>query len=101
MVSLMSGGAAKEQGVGKTERVIVYVTRVCPYCVRAKSLLERRGIGYATIDVSTDHETRRWLVEATGQRTVPQIFIDGESIGGFEELAELDRAGELDKKLGR
>lgn len=79
----------------------MYVTRVCPYCVRAKILLERRAIAFSTIDVSGDHETRRWLVEATGQRTVPQIFIDGESIGGYDELAELDQSGELARRLGR
>jgi glutaredoxin 3 len=80
--------------------VRIYTTAVCPYCIRAKMLLSRRGIAYDEIDVSGDAETRAWLVEKTGgRRTVPQIFIRGESIGGFDELAELDRTGELGRKL--
>jgi glutaredoxin 3 len=79
--------------------VLVYTTRVCPYCVAAKRLLGERGVPYKEIDVSSDNEKRAWLVEATGRRTVPQIFIGGESIGGFDDLAALDKSGELTKKL--
>ena len=79
--------------------VRVYSTQVCPYCVRAKMLLKERGIAYEEIDVSRDHEKRSWLVEATGRRTVPQIFIGDEAIGGFDELRALDLSGELPKKL--
>ena len=79
--------------------VVMYTTRVCGYCVAAKRLLASRKVAYTEIDVTGDQAKRAWLVEATGQRTVPQIFIAGESIGGFEELAELDRAGELAEKL--
>jgi glutaredoxin 3 len=79
--------------------VRVYSTVVCPYCVRAKLLLKERGIAFEEIDVSGDHEKRRWLVETTGRRTVPQIFIGEEAIAGFDELRELDRSGELGKKL--
>jgi glutaredoxin 3 len=75
--------------------VKIYTTTVCPYCVRAKALLSKRGIAYQEINVSNDDETRAWLVKATGQRTVPQIFIGGQSIGGSDELAALDRAGQL------
>lgn len=75
--------------------VRVYTTRVCGYCVAAKRLLAVRGVAYEEIDVSNDDEKRAWLVETTGRRTVPQIFIGGESIGGFEELALLDRSGQL------
>jgi glutaredoxin 3 len=58
-------------------------------------LLESREIAYEAIDVSTDNDRRRWLVEASGQRTVPQIFIDDKSIGGYQELSALDRSGDL------
>jgi glutaredoxin 3 len=76
-------------------RVEIYTTVVCPFCVRAKRLLQARGIPYDEIDVEGDDALRADLVERTGRRTVPQIFIDGRSIGGFEELAALDAAGEL------
>ncbi len=81
--------------------VQVYVTGYCPYCTRAKSLLDRRGIPYETIDVSGDDAKRRWLAEVTGQRTVPQIFIDGKSVGGCDDLHDLDRAGELMQRVGK
>jgi glutaredoxin 3 len=75
--------------------IVIYTTRFCGYCVRAKSLLDARGLPYREVDVSRDHTKRRELVAETGQRTVPQIFIDGHSIGGYVELASLDRRGEL------
>jgi glutaredoxin 3 len=73
-------------------RVEVYTTPSCPFCVRAKRLLQARNVPYVEIDVSDDDALREDLVTRTGRRTVPQIFIDGESIGGFEELAALDSA---------
>jgi glutaredoxin 3 len=79
--------------------VVIYTTRVCPYCVAAKKLLGQRGVAYDEVDVSTDDSKRKWLVEATGRRTVPQIFIRGEPVGGFDELAALDKAGTLAEKL--
>lgn len=81
--------------------VKVYVTDYCPYCTRAKGLLKRKGVAFTEIDVSADPEARAWLVSTTGMRTVPQIFIDGKSVGGSDDLHALDRAGELDKLLGR
>ena len=82
--------------------VKMYTTTFCPYCVRAKTLLKKRGIAFEEIDVSHDHATRAWLVEASGgRRTVPQIFIKGESIGGYDELAALDRSGGLRGNLQR
>lgn len=80
-------------------RVRVYTTQVCPYCIRAKLLLRDRGIAFEEIDVSGNHEMRDWLVQTTGRRTVPQIFIGDEPIGGFDDLRELDRSGELGRKL--
>lgn len=81
--------------------VKVYVTDYCPYCTRAKGLLKRKGVAFTEIDVSDDPETRAWLVRTTGMRTVPQIFIDGKPVGGCDDIHALDRAGELDKLLGR
>ena len=79
--------------------VVVYVTGYCPYCTRAKALLTKKGAAFREVDVSSDEEKRVWLAKATGQRTVPQIFINDVSIGGFDELATLDRQGKLDPLL--
>jgi glutaredoxin 3 len=79
--------------------VRLYTTLICAYCLRAKSLLKERGIAYDEIDVTLDAAARAWLVKETGRRTVPQIFIGDEPIGGFDELRALDRAGELMTKI--
>ena len=79
--------------------VRVYTTQVCPYCIRAKLLLRDRGIAFEEIDVSGNQDMRDWLVQTTGRRTVPQIFIGDEPIGGFDDLRELDRTGELGRKV--
>jgi glutaredoxin 3 len=82
-------------------RVEVYSTLFCPYCARAKSLLDKKGVDYVTIDVIEDTSKRDEMIERSGgRRTVPQIFIDGAFIGGCDELYALDRAGTLDAKLG-
>ena len=82
-------------------RVEIYSTLFCPYCARAKSLLDKKGVDYADIDVLEDTAKRDEMVERSGgRRTVPQIFIDGEYIGGSDELYALERAGKLDAKLG-
>jgi glutaredoxin 3 len=75
--------------------VVVYSTNSCGYCVRAKALLSKLGIKYEEVDVSSDSDKRAWLVETTGRRTVPQIFIKGKAIGGFDDLAALNSRGEL------
>jgi glutaredoxin 3 len=75
--------------------VKLYTTASCPFCVRAKRLLEARGIPFEEIDVGADDALREEVMQRTGRRTVPQIFIDERSIGGFEELAALDAAGKL------
>jgi glutaredoxin 3 len=77
----------------------LYGTLICPYCIRAKLLLRQRKIDFEEIDVTGDPAMRAWLVQATGRRTVPQIFIGDEPIGGFDELSRLDRSGELAGKL--
>ena len=75
--------------------VQIYTTNYCGYCTAAKSLLKVRGVDYEEIDCSNDGATRKWLIEQTGQRTVPQIFIAGVPVGGFSELRQLDQAGTL------
>jgi glutaredoxin 3 len=79
--------------------VTIYTTRICPYCIAAKRLLKDRAIPYEEIDVTGDDAKRAWLVETTGRRTVPQIFIRGEAVGGYDELAKLDKSGALAQKL--
>ena len=76
-------------------RVKIYTTASCPFCIRAKRLLEARGIPFEDIDVGNDDALREEIMQRTGRRTVPQIFVDERSIGGFEELAALDAAGKL------
>ncbi|MGE0328576.1 MAG: glutaredoxin 3 [Polyangiaceae bacterium] len=79
--------------------VVMYRTRFCPYCIRANFLLKGKHVSFQEIDVSGDLERRAWLREATGQHTVPQIFINDRSIGGFSELSALDHSGQLDRLL--
>jgi glutaredoxin 3 len=80
--------------------VLLYTTPSCGYCVMAKRLLTQKGVAFQEIDVARDVAKRRWLMETTGQRTVPQIFIAGKPYGGFREIAALDREGKLDPLLG-
>jgi glutaredoxin 3 len=80
-------------------RVRVYSTRWCGYCVRAKALLESRGIEYEEISLDDDPAFRQKLFDLTGGWTVPQILIDGRPIGGYTELWRLDRDGLLDDEL--
>ena len=79
--------------------VVIYTTQICPYCVRAKQLLSRKGVEYKEVDVSHDAEQRMQLVQRTRQRTVPQIFIGERHIGGCDDLYALERAGQLDPLL--
>ncbi len=79
--------------------VTVYVTDYCPYCTRAKSLLNKRNIVFTEVDVSNDEEKRAWLVKTTGRRTVPQIFVGDEPVGGSDEIHDLDRKGLLVPKV--
>lgn len=81
-------------------KVEVYSTQVCPYCVRAKSLLDAKDVDFEEIDVTGDDEARIALVaKAGGRRTVPQIFINGQSIGGYDDLRALEESGRLDQML--
>jgi glutaredoxin 3 len=80
--------------------VLLYTTPSCGYCLMAKRLLRQKGVAFQEIDVAGDAAKRRWLMEMTGQRTVPQVFIAGKPYGGFREIAALDRDGKLDPLLG-
>lgn len=79
--------------------VVLYTTPWCGFCRAALQLLRERDIEFVQVDVSERPDARQWLVRATRQHTVPQIFVRGHSIGGYTELAALDRSGELDRML--
>jgi glutaredoxin 3 len=80
-------------------RVELYTTRWCGYCVRAKALLEDRGIAYEEISLDDDPGFRQRVFDLSGRWTVPQILIDGRPIGGYAELWQLDRSGQLEEQL--
>jgi glutaredoxin 3 len=79
--------------------IIIYTTEICPYCVRAKQLLDRKGLDYSEIRVDNNDALRNEMIKLSGRRTVPQIFINGKSIGGCDDLYQLELSGELDKML--
>jgi glutaredoxin 3 len=80
--------------------VVLYTTAICPYCVRAKMLLQRKGIDFEERRIEGSRELMREMLERSQRRTVPQIFIDDFHVGGFDDLAELDMEGRLDELLG-
>lgn len=75
----------------------MYTSQPCSYCVNAKALLKQKGLNYKEIDISTDANKANEMIERSGNQTVPQIFIDGKSIGGFTELAKMNSTGKLVK----
>lgn len=81
--------------------IIMYSTDWCGYCQRARNLLERKGAAYREIKIDEDTRQREEMMQRSGRRTVPQIFIGERHVGGFDDLAALDRAGELDKLLAQ
>lgn len=80
-------------------QVTLYTTEACPFCTSAKALLAKRGIAYEEINLARDPDGRAELAEKTGMITFPQIVIDGETLGGFQELLAADRAGKLSALL--
>ncbi len=80
-------------------KVIIYSKTYCPFCVRAKSLFDGKGVKYEEIMVDSDPQLFVDLKKRSGMMTVPQIFIDDNLVGGYTELAELDSKGELDPLL--
>jgi glutaredoxin 3 len=79
--------------------VTVYTGKNCPYCVRAKQLLNQKGIAFKEIDISLDQGLEKEMTRITGKMTVPQILIHGTPIGGCDDLYDLERSGELDRLL--
>ena len=80
--------------------ILMYATAVCPYCIRAERLLRAKGVAdIAKVRVDLEPERRLEMVEKTGRRTVPQIYIGGTHVGGYDDLVALDRAGKLEPLL--
>ncbi len=77
----------------------IYTTRYCPFCVRAKQLLQNKGLSFDEVPVDGDAQKRAEMTRRAGRHTVPQIWIKGEHIGGCDELMSLERSGELDRRL--
>ena len=82
-------------------RIEIYTTPFCGYCARAKGLLDRKGAAYDEMDVMMDEKKRAEMRDRSRRTTVPQIFINGQHIGGSDELAELEQAGKLDPLLAQ
>lgn len=77
--------------------VEIYSTTICPYCVAAKQFLDRKGLSYREVLIDTDPQQRTLMLERSGgRRTVPQIFINGAHVGGFDDLVAAERSGRLD-----
>jgi glutaredoxin 3 len=84
------------------KKVLMYSTGVCPYCDRAERLLKRKGVQQIEkVRVDLHPELRAEMMEKTGRRTVPQIYINGVYVGGYDDLAALDQAGGLDELLAK
>ena len=79
--------------------VLLYVTSWCPYCRRAKALLTKKGVPFKEVDIEASAENRKAMIDVSGRRTVPQIFINGTHVGGSDELHALDARGGLDQLL--
>jgi glutaredoxin 3 len=79
--------------------ILMYSTEYCPYCMRARQLLEAKGVVYTDIRIDEHPEKRDEMIAKSNQRTVPQIFINDNSIGGCDDLYALDQTGQLDKLL--
>lgn len=80
--------------------VTMYTTAICPYCVRAKALLKKKGVTFQELRIDGSRELMREMLERSKRRTVPQIFIDDFHVGGYDDLAELNAFGKLDPLLG-
>ncbi len=76
--------------------ILVYTTGWCPFCMRAKALLDRKGYSYRELNVEDEPALREEMMKRSGRRTVPQIFVGETHVGGFDELSALDRAGRLE-----
>ncbi|TAM11841.1 MAG: glutaredoxin 3 [Nevskiaceae bacterium] len=79
--------------------VLMYATLTCPYCMAARQLLQHKHVPFEEVRVDSAPEQRQVMMQRSGRHTVPQIFIDGQSIGGYDELSALERNGKLDPML--
>ena len=96
----MIGGPLSPSAPRPMAQIEIYTTPLCPYCWRAKRLLESKGVAFVEIDLWQQPERRAEMVErAAGRTTVPQLFVNGHAIGGSDELAALERDGKLDALL--
>ena len=82
-------------------KIVIYTTNYCPYCFGAKVLLRSKNVEFEEIDVTDDPARRAEMERRSARRTVPQIFIDDQSIGGYDDVRRLDATGELDRLLGK
>ncbi|MGB1581392.1 MAG: glutaredoxin 3 [Nevskiales bacterium] len=80
-------------------KVLMYSTRFCPFCMMARRLLDAKGVQYEEIPVDGDADMRRKMQEVSGRHTVPQVFVGERHVGGFDDLAEAERSGQLDHWL--
>ena len=80
-------------------KVEIYTKDYCPYCMRAKHLLETKGVRFEEYEITNDADGQRDMIQRSGRRTVPQIFIDGVHLGGSDDLIEANRNGQLDRLL--
>jgi glutaredoxin 3 len=81
--------------------VQMYATAICPYCIRARQLLERKGVDYEEIRIDRDREQLQIMIQRSRRTTVPQIFIGDYHVGGYDDLSALEEAGKLDALLAR
>lgn len=79
--------------------IIIYSTRICPYCVAAKRLLQQKGLEYQDIMIDQDIAQREIMMKKSGRTSVPQIFINDQHVGGFDDLNAMNRSGQLDNML--
>ena len=79
--------------------VVLYGTRFCPYCIAARRLLKRKSVNFKDIGVDGNPKLRAEVMQRSGQRTVPQIWVGNTHVGGFDELQRMDQQGKLDKLL--
>ncbi|ODS23355.1 glutaredoxin 3 [Candidatus Endobugula sertula] len=80
-------------------KVTIYTTRFCPFCIRAKSMLDNKSVDYQEIPIDNQPAVRREMIKKSGRRTVPQIWINDYHVGGCDELFSLERMGQLDNLL--
>ena len=94
-----SGSKKAYRWLNKMASIVIYTTGFCPFCIRAKQLLDSKGADYQELAVDRDPQLRQTMMADSGRHTVPQIWINNQHIGGCDELYGLERAGELDNLL--